>query len=312
MDVRQVIGSVSELLLTSLAPSTMTGYARAWTLLGQCMHHIDIPFHGISSLPLSSDLMLMFIGYLHLINYAPASIVSYVSAISYVHKIKNLPDPTSLFVVQRLLSAITKTNQTTDPRLPITLDILTNIITSLQHTDNSHHNQCLLRAMFTVAFFGLMRIGEITSDAACQAAVNFNQLSFHEKHAILNISQFKHNSSSQPFQIVLPEQKDRVICPLDALRKYISLRGNSHGPLFCFQNMHPVSRNYFVNKLNIALSYCGLSHNSYKSHSFRIGAASYYASTGLSDEQIRLLGRWRSNAFRRYIRCQRIISALPE
>ncbi|KAK6195007.1 hypothetical protein SNE40_000528 [Patella caerulea] len=37
-------------------------------------------------------------------------------------------------------------------------------------------------------------------------------------------------------------------------------------------------------------------------HSFRIGGASLAAHNGLSDSQIRQLGRWRSDAFRKYIR----------
>jgi RES domain-containing protein len=37
-------------------------------------------------------------------------------------------------------------------------------------------------------------------------------------------------------------------------------------------------------------------------HSFRIGAASFAAEKSLSDAQVRFMGRWNSNAFRKYIR----------
>ena len=39
-----------------------------------------------------------------------------------------------------------------------------------------------------------------------------------------------------------------------------------------------------------------------KGHSFRIGAASFAADKGLSDAQVRALGRWKSNTFLKYIR----------
>ena len=47
---------------------------------------------------------------------------------------------------------------------------------------------------------------------------------------------------------------------------------------------------------------CGLNPTQYKGHSFRIGAATLAAESGLSDAQIRLLGRWKSDSFRKYIR----------
>ena len=40
----------------------------------------------------------------------------------------------------------------------------------------------------------------------------------------------------------------------------------------------------------------------YNTHSFRIGAAAFASLANLSDTQIQVLGRWRSNAFQRYIR----------
>jgi hypothetical protein len=35
---------------------------------------------------------------------------------------------------------------------------------------------------------------------------------------------------------------------------------------------------------------------------FRIGAASYAYEKGLPDERIQLMGRWKSNAYKKYIR----------
>ena len=57
------------------------------------------------------------------------------------------------------------------------------------------------------------------------------------------------------------------------------------------------SRSHFSNQLSSAIQFCGLSPSVYKGHSFRIGAASHAADKGLSDAQIRLLRRWKSNAF---------------
>ena len=53
--------------------------------------------------------------------------------------------------------------------------------------------------------------------------------------------------------------------------------------------------------LNFATGWQGQSDR-YKGHSFRIGAASPAAECGYSETQIRLLGRWKSDAFKKYIR----------
>ena len=63
-----------------------------------------------------------------------------------------------------------------------------------------------------------------------------------------------------------------------------------------------ITRTFFVTQLKAALKFNNLDCALYKAHSFRIGAASWATAKGFSDSQIRLLGRWKSNAFLKYIR----------
>jgi hypothetical protein len=57
-----------------------------------------------------------------------------------------------------------------------------------------------------------------------------------------------------------------------------------------------------VSVLIKALKVLGIDASGYKSHSFRIGAASLAAAQHISNEEIMKLGRWKSNAFKSYIR----------
>ena len=57
-------------------------------------------------------------------------------------------------------------------------------------------------------------------------------------------------------------------------------------------------------ELQRCLAYCGLDTSRYKSHSFRIGGPCHAADRGYSDEQIRALGRWKSAAFKVYLRSE--------
>ena len=73
------------------------------------------------------------------------------------------------------------------------------------------------------------------------------------------------------------------------------------GALFSTPGGKPYATSTAKDDLASVLSFCGLDTKRYKSHSFRIGAASDAALRGFSDAQIRLMGRWLSDAFRQYI-----------
>jgi hypothetical protein len=63
-----------------------------------------------------------------------------------------------------------------------------------------------------------------------------------------------------------------------------------------------VNRSRFVRVLKIALIQAELPTELYNAHSFRIGRTTDLALEGFSSEMIRLLGRWSSDAYLRYIR----------
>ena len=110
---------------------------------------------------------------------------------------------------------------------------------------------------------------------------------------------YKHNYNQHPFSVIVNKQFQ--FCPVDILLGYLSKWGLKPGFLYVLSNQKPVSHNYFTKQLAFALKLCNLNPDVYKGHSFRIGAASHAADRGMSDAQIRSLGRWRSNAFLKYM-----------
>ena len=91
------------------------------------------------------------------------------------------------------------------------------------------------------------------------------------------------------------------LCAVHAVLAYLSLRGDSPGPLFLLQNGQPLSRTILTDWLRQIMSASGIPGN-FSSHSFRIGAASVAARNGVPDHLIQVLGRWTSNAYQLYIR----------
>jgi hypothetical protein len=120
---------------------------------------------------------------------------------------------------------------------------------------------------------------------------------------------YKHNYNQRPFSIHINKQSD--FCPVAILLQYLIIRGPSPGFLFVLSNGNPVPRAHFATQLALALKFCNLNPNFYKGHSFRIGAATHAADRGMSDTQIRALGRWKSNAFLKYIRLPSLSSQTP-
>ncbi len=119
---------------------------------------------------------------------------------------------------------------------------------------------------------------------------------------VISMRSFKSHYGKRVFQIEMVPNSDAEVCPVSAYRDYIQLRGSDHAPFFAFPGGIPISRRCFTDQLKLSLQWAGYSPNHYKGHSFRIGAASTAASMGISDERIQLMGRWRSDAFRKYIR----------
>ena len=121
---------------------------------------------------------------------------------------------------------------------------------------------------------------------------------------MVEILEYKHNTTHRPLEIFLARDVSTPFCPVTALTQYCKVRGDHPGPLFCHADYSPISVHQFNAELQRCLTYCGLDISWYKSHSFRIGGACNAADKGYSDEQIRALGLWKSDAFKVYLRSE--------
>ncbi|CAC5395225.1 unnamed protein product [Mytilus coruscus] len=164
--------------------------------------------------------------------------------------------------------------------------------------------------MFTLAYHALLRIGEMTVNKKYyNRVISLGQaVVLHEK-LVINFIDFKHSNGKQ-FHLEIAKNENDNICAVMALTSYLILRTNKGGPLFLNSSGDAVCRQLFQHALNGALNFCGLSRTYYKPHSFRIGFATDASAKGLSNKTIRTLGRWKSDAFKLYIRQSGQISSL--
>lgn len=116
-------------------------------------------------------------------------------------------------------------------------------------------------------------------------------------------------SKTDPFRqgvVIKLFQTNNTICPLRSCSNYIKHRlqesATPQDPLFIDENNLALSRSKFLSLLKHALSCVGYDSTLYSGHSFRIGAATTAGNVHIEDHIIKLLGRWSSDAYCRYIR----------
>ncbi|XP_062586591.1 uncharacterized protein LOC134248181 isoform X3 [Saccostrea cucullata] len=302
-----LVKSTSKLLDAAMSKNTQVSYEVA---LNAYHKFFWKNFSSSPTFPAQLNHIMSFIAWLYQHKKSYNTINTYIAGISYYHKIHGLSDPTQFFVIKKLLKGAQHLSNAPDIRLPITPHILVKIVHALKHTVSGKFNRRLLTAMFTLCFFAFLRVGEVTVKSQKNSNRNLvllQNLSIDPvrggtKSMTLTLRHFKHHDSGRPVSLQIAAQTCKSICPVKAMQKYLSVRSKCQGPLFSFDGQKPISQAYFTNELRNAISFVGLDTTKYKSHSFRIGAASYAFNCKIPEDKIRLMGRWNSSAVRRYFR----------
>jgi len=124
---------------------------------------LDIFHDDNITIPISSETLALFIAYLNNKQYAAATVLSYISAIGFVHRMAMLPDPSKTDLIKLTLRGYSKIMRKVDRRLPITLPLLEQLLDAVNHTVSSDYQRKMIRAMCATAFFAALRVGEITT-----------------------------------------------------------------------------------------------------------------------------------------------------
>lgn len=295
----------------ALAPSTKRTYGSAKRrYLSFCITH------DISPLPTSESLLCRYVAQLANDNLSHTSIKCYLAAIRHLQIEQGLGDPTisamaKLELVIRGVKRVQAEKQPARTRLPITIDILEKLHGSWRNHPN-RRDSTMLWAASALCFFGFLRSGEITvpSDSAFDEA---SHLTFKDVAVdrLDNPSILRVNikvSKTDPFRQgvnVCVGRSGCPLCPVVAMLDYLVARGGGPGPLFQFADGRPLTRTRLVEQVRTALSKAGIESTKYSGHSFRSGAATTAAHHGISDATIKMLGRWKSNAYQLYIKTPR-------
>ena len=289
------------MLEAAFAPKTLKAYHTGLHCFSRFLQHSDLT----PQWPPNIEHVTRFIAHLSLNKYSPASARLYIAGIGYNCKRLNVTDITQNFIVKKMLLGLDKLSKTADSRLPVTPYLLDKILDKLPSVCSSTYESCMFTAAFSLAYFGLFRVGELVADSAKNYAhalhLNDVRVINHGSCLEVDIRRAKSDQKGKGNTLLLEAIPSRT-CPVSNLRAFLKVRGIGSALLFCHFGGAPVTRYQFSAVMDKALRLIGLGDKTYRSHSFRIGAASVASELGLSDDEVKDIGRWKSKAYKQYIR----------
>lgn len=190
-------------------------------------------------------------------------------------------------------------------RLPITVDLLNLIMGNLQLVCKNNYECSLFAAAYSLAFFGFFRVGEIavSNKKGIDKVVGIQDISLNrmEGHLTISLRYSKTDQTGNGVSIRLVKSETRV-CPVKNTALFLDFRPDITGQFLCHVNGTPLTRYQFTSVLKKAIGFSNPLLSQYKAHSFRIGAATTAAKMGYSVDTIKTAGRWKSDAYKSYIR----------
>lgn len=253
---------------------------------------------------LSLHNIIMYIAYCSEKDYSAKTIMTYMHGLSFYQKLANLNSLFQSFLVQKMLEGVKRLGTRADTRAPLTRGLLSRLCQSLPSICKSPYETLLFQAAFSLAYFGLFRVGELVLAAQDQndRPIRTTDVSFcgTNKAVIVQIRCSKTNRL--PVKLRIPCDRDENICCVCLLRRYVVMRPKLVGLFFSHRNLMPLTRYQFSAVLAKVMHLLQLPGRQFRTHSFRIGRASDLHAMGVPDQVVQKMGRWQSSAFQTYIR----------
>lgn len=286
--MRRAADSIIE---NSLAPGTRRCYNNAVTKYKDFCRK----YHAEDKYYFSAYYVEAYVTYLSQNGLGLSSIQSTLSALRF-HCRSN--DIHITFDTARLALLLKGIKRTQIPKLRATNAVKLSHLTRLMSAASTifdYKTGVLVRAMFSMAFFGLLRPSEMAlSTVSPNNRLLRSDVLLKQKSIRIRFRSYKH--STKPVVVNIPRQDRLDICPWVQLNNYLcGLAHQGSDPLF---GCTIAQAN---NWLQACISKSGI-RTTLGLHSFRRGGATWYSSNGLPDSSLKALGRWSSNAYLVYVK----------
>lgn len=292
-------GHVNHLIEASLSDNTKIAYDKAIVVFNDFRLQFQLPPFW----PPPVDHIINFVAFLASKNLSHSTANVYLSALSHSLQVHGLDNPVKSFIVQKMLTGLKRSKPSKDIRSPVTYQLLLKILDVLPMVTKSKYEHLLFGSTFATAFFGLFRISEIAvaSKKSLRNVLQLSDLQFSNENIKLKLRFSKTDQNGKGLVITISKSVESTVC-FSLLETFLQFRSQEDGPLFCHINGTPLSTYQFSSVLHKALRFLGIETNTFKTHSFRIGAATHMYLSGISEHEIQRKGRWVSDAYKLYLR----------
>ena len=289
--------------------STAITYHKVWRLFNAFLIRLDNS-HSHTSW---EERLVLFGTHLVDSGVQSSTIKLYFSAIKHVLRVDGYEWDDNIAMLSTITRSCKVLNDRVMIRMPIKRRLLEIILFEVTRVFKCDFSQRLYLALFSIAYYGLLRIGELTTGAHPIKARDVHIGSNKNKILLVLHSSKTHGKESRPQKIKIKaieqgeHERNKFFCPFNLLSNYMEIRGDylsETEPLFVFIDRSPVTPSHVRNSLKKILKNLNLQADLYNTHSFRAGRSTeMLMDFGYSLSEVMRAGRWRStNAVMRYLK----------
>ena len=305
-----------ELVVEKLV-SQQTRKSTAKTYLNIWRHFYDFVLSLDVMPPIWEHRTTLYLAHLIQKGRQSSSIKSYVSAIKKMLVMDKYKWNDEEVLLHSLTKVCKLINDRASTRLPIHFSLLEMILFEVHRIfgDSQPYLEGLYKALYILSYYGMMGIGEVTSSEHVLRAQNVHVAQNKDKMLFVLYTSKTHGLWARPQKIKITSERyekpgshilaHRNFCPFQVLRHFLKICGdylNDSEPFFIFRDRTPVTLHNASHVLKKVLVRMGIDSKFYSMHSFCIGRTSDLVRFGYSLEEVKRLGRWRSNVVYKYIR----------
>lgn len=210
-----------------------------------------------------------------------------------MHRDAGHVSPTDHSVVRRVMDGVSREQAITGRRalqsLPMTPTLI-DVIAARADMNNTDH--AMIVTAMHVGTAGLMRVGEFTTGERTLRVRDVHRVGDGYR-IVVNMSKTDQHGRGQSVYVGNPRA-------VQLLKELLKRHTRSDAMLFTYEDGSPLTRTKLLRQCRKWMTNIPLPPH--RGISFRAGGATALHEAGTKPDEIKALGRWRSNAYQRYIR----------